>query len=150
MEDTGMLSDARAEVRAARDLAAARGEADLVQRLDHVLLALDPESLLTTTQAAEFLGIRSLNTLKVLVRVEGLRTVQHGNRMMIPLTELERVQHGARVRGLRASDRIHAEATDLGTQDGLTSDELTVLEMGRPGHLPWEGSAGRGDLREPA
>jgi hypothetical protein len=144
-----VLPDARAEIQAARNLAVARGDIDLVERLDKALTALDPDRLLTTTQAAEFLGIRSVNTLKVLVRVEGLRTVRHGNRMMIPLSELERIQHTPRLRGLHASDRIHAETSELGAPEGLTPDELAALETGRPGRLPWESADKRANLREP-
>jgi hypothetical protein len=57
--------------------------------------------------------------------------------MMIPLSELERIQDSTRVRGIRASDRIHAEAEILGAPDGLTQEELDALEEDRPGYLPW-------------
>ena len=137
-EEESMLTAAREEIRAARALAAARGETDVVQRLDQALAAMEPEQLLTTTQAAEFLGIRSINTLKVLARMEGLRTVQDGNRMMIQLADLERIQHSARVRGIQASDRIHAETDSLGAPDGLTEEELKMLDATRPGRPPWE------------
>jgi hypothetical protein len=133
-----MLVEVREDIRAARSLAEARGDVDVVQKLDQALAALAPERLLTTTQAAEFLGIRSINTLKVLVRLEGLRTERHGNRMMIPMSELERIQHGSRVKSIQASDRVFADVETLNVPDGLTEEELNALEAGRPGRLPWE------------
>ena len=136
-----MLAQAREEIRQARALAAARGEQDVVHLLDQALDAVAPERLLTTTEAAEYLGIRSVNTLKALARVEQLGTVQHGNRMMIPLSELERIQNNTRVRGIRASDQIHDGADAAYGTAGLTEAELEGLEAGRPGQLPWH----RGD-----
>lgn len=133
-----MLVEAREDIRAARSLAEARGDADVVQKLDQALAALAPERLLTTTQAAEFLGIRSINTLKVLVRLEDVRTERHGNRMMIPISELERIQHGSRVKSIHTSDRIFADVETPNVPDGLTEEELDALEAGRPGRLPWE------------
>ncbi|MGH2346008.1 MAG: helix-turn-helix domain-containing protein, partial [Chloroflexota bacterium] len=133
-----MLVEAREDIRAARSLAEARGDVDVVRKLDQALAALAPERLLTTTQAAEFLGIRSINTLKMLVRLEDLRTEHHGNRMMIPVSELERIQHGSRVKSIRASDRIFGQVEIPSLPDGLTDGELDALEAGRPGRLPWE------------
>jgi hypothetical protein len=133
-----MLVEAREDIRAARSLAEARGDTDVVRKLDHALAALAPERLLTTTEAAEFLGVRSINTLKVLVRMEDLRTERHGNRMMIPISELERIQHSSRVKSVRASDRMLAEVETVNLPNGLTEVELDVLEAGRPGRLPWE------------
>lgn len=95
-----------------------------------------PDQLLTTTEAAELLGIRSTTTLKLLARREGLAYERHGNRMMIPLRELERLQGSAIVRGIQESDRAHDATVDL---DGaLSEDELEALEAARPGTLPWE------------
>ena len=67
-----------------------------------------PHRLLTTSEVAEVLGIRSINTLKALVRVEGIETVLHGNRMMIPLSEVERLHDTARVRGIRVAECVRA------------------------------------------
>ncbi|MDQ2828529.1 MAG: helix-turn-helix domain-containing protein [Chloroflexota bacterium] len=97
---------------------------------------IQPDQLLTTAEAAELLGIRSMTTLKLLVRREGLAYERHGNHMMIPLRELERLQGSAIVRGIQESDRAHDATVDL---DGaLNEDELEALEAARPGTLPWE------------
>ena len=69
-----------------------------VSTLDSALDALDGERLLTTTEAASFLGIRSVNTLKLLLRAEGVPTVRRGNRTLVALGEVERLRGGARPR----------------------------------------------------
>jgi hypothetical protein len=116
---------------------AEQGHADeAAQLIEQALRGLE-ETLLTTTQAKEWLGIGSVNTLKLLVRRAGLRTEMHGNRMMIPLSELTRLQGSDELRGIYASDRLHAAAAGLGSEEGLTHDELERLDASRPGTLPW-------------
>lgn len=109
--------------------------------IEHALQELEPERLLTTTEAARVLGIRSVNTLKLLLRSEAVRTVARGNRTMIPLAEVERLQASERVRGIRASDRVHDAIDELGGRDGLSESELKELEAVRPGRLPWQAPA---------
>jgi hypothetical protein len=109
-----------------------------LDKLDHALQDLVPGRLLTTTEATEWLGIGSVNTLKLLVRRYGISYELHGNRMMIPLSELERLQESSAVRGIRVSDRMHDVTKDLGAVNGLTPEQMTDLELARPGRLPWE------------
>ena len=104
--------------------------------LDRALQGLDTDNLLTTTQAAAYLGLGSVNTVKALVRREGVPYTAHGNRMMIPVAALERLRDSAIVRGLRAADRAHETTADL---DGdLTAAERKALRAGRPGRAPWD------------
>lgn len=130
--------------RARKDALAARQELEngdperARELIDQVVGELSPDSLLTTNEAKDVLGIRSVNTLKALVRKAGLRTVMRGNRMMIPLSELEQIQESEMVRRIRASDRLHAESAELGSDDGLSEEELDALDAGRPGTLPWK------------
>lgn len=144
---SGVIGEAMNVTRLRDNLEAARarlreGDADgALDTLDHALRALDGERLLTTSEAARLLGIRSVNTLKLLVRTEQLRTVFHGNRMMIPLAEVERIQQSERVRGIRASDRMHDATAVLGGDEGLSEEQLSDLEAERPGRLPWEDAA---------
>ncbi len=115
----------------------ANGERDkALDALDRALEDVRPDRLLTTTEAAELLGIRSVNTVKALVRRAGLAYERRGNRMLIPLRELGRIQDSALVRGIQESDRAH-DAADWGG-DGLTAEQLEDLESARPGTLPWE------------
>lgn len=94
--------------------------------------------LLTTTEAADALGMRSVNTLKVLLRAENVATVKHGNRTMIPFGELVRLRGSERLRHLRHIDRLHDEIADLGSDEGMSEEQLDALEAGRPGTVPWE------------
>src|SRR5690348_3974055 len=104
----------------------AQGERDkALDALDRALEDVQPDRLLTTSEAAEMLGIRSVNTVKALVRREGLAYERHGNRMMIPLRELERIQGSQTVRGIQESDRAHD--ADWGG-DGLTEEQTEDLE----------------------
>jgi excisionase family DNA binding protein len=109
-----------------------------LDKLDRALKDLAPGRLLTTTEAAELLGIGSVNTLKLLVRHHGINYELHGNRMMIPLSDLEQLQKSSIVRGIRASDRMHNATKDLGAIDGLTPEQMEDLEASRPGRVPWE------------
>lgn len=140
-----MLAQAREDIRRARALAEARGEDDVVRLLDQALAGVSPEHLLTTTEAAAVLDVRSVNTLKALVRVEGLRTVQHGNRTMIPLSEVERIRDHGTVRGIRASDHTHDEAEDAFGDAGMSDADLETLEAARPGYLPWRAGPESGE-----
>lgn len=85
--------------------------------------------------------IRSVNTLKALCRHDDIKYVMRGNRMMIPLSEIERVQDSPVVQGIRASDRAHDRLEGFGG-DGLTEQEMEDLHASRPGVLPWERRSG--------
>lgn len=122
---------------------AQQGDLGAVQRAaDDALSQLGGDELLTTTEAALVLGIRSVNTLKLLVRRLKIPYVMHGNRMMIPLAEVERLQNEDEVGAVRASDRLHDESAGLGGDAGLNEGELADLERGRPGRLPWKTEGG--------
>ncbi len=126
----------REELRQARAYVEEGQTEQALDTLDRALQRLDADNLLTTTQAAAYLGLGSVNTVKALVRREGLHYTARGNRMMIPVAELERLRDSAVVRGLREADRAHEATIDL---DGdLTIDECDALRAGRPGHAPWE------------
>ena len=131
-----VLAELCDDLRKIQKLAAERGETDILALVDHALAEVEPEQLLTTTEVAKLLGIKSVNTVKVLARAQGLRTVQHGNRMMIPLSEIERVRTSQQVRRVQVAERIHDATADLGGD--LTQDDMDALEEARPGRLPWE------------
>ena len=137
------IADVRKDLEAIRAYAEAGDLSHVVQTVEQALYALDAPRLLTTTEAATLLGVRSVNTLKLLVRRSGLPYEAHGNRMMIPMSTLEQLQDSATVRGIRASDQAHDATSELGTEDGLTQAELDALEQARPGHLPWKTKTGR-------
>ncbi len=103
---------------------------------------VDDDTLVTTTQAAKLLGIGSINTIKSMIKhgeIIGARKV--GNRAMIPLGEIKRLQNTNVVRDLRAI----AHAMTLGALPGegddgtrMTQEQMEILEVGRPGNLPWK------------
>jgi hypothetical protein len=131
-----VIKELRKELNEARTAVQSGRQDDAVVHIDHILEDLSDERLLTTNQARELLGIGSVNTLKLLVKKTRLNVEYHGNRMMIPVGELERLQESALVHGIRTSDHLHAESAGLGGE-GLSPEELSLLEESRPGSLPW-------------
>ena len=111
---------------------------DALDKISATLRRLDRERLLTTRQAADLLGIRSVNTLKLLLRREQIPTVRRGNRTMVALGEVERLQDSERMRGIRASDAAHDATEELGVPGGLSPRQLEDLDAARPGTLPWK------------
>jgi Helix-turn-helix domain len=109
----------------------------VVSTAQQTLQALDAE-LVTTTQAAELLGIRSRNTVKALVKRFDLQYQKSGNRMMIPITELARIQDSSEVQAIREIDHLNDAVTGLDSDEPLSEDELEALRAGRPGREPWD------------
>ena len=133
------VTDLRKDLESIRASARAGDLSRIVQTVDHALRTLDPARLLTTTEAAGLLGIRSVNTLKLLVRQSGVPYELHGNRMMIPVSAIEQLQQSPVVRRIRASDQAHDAIDDaFGIAPGLTEQELRDLSAARPGRLPWQ------------
>ena len=66
------INDMRRELEAIQASAKAGDLEGVVQTVGRALHALDESRLLTTTEAADLLGIRSVNTLKLLVRRLGI------------------------------------------------------------------------------
>lgn len=110
---------------------------NVIQTAQRTLQALDAEHLLTTREAAQALGIRSVNTLKALVVRDGIPYRRVGNRMMLSLADVERLRDSTMMRGLCTAEALHDSIEDLGPHAGLSARELTDLEAARPGHLPW-------------
>ena len=129
------INDMRRELEAIQASAKARDLEGVVQTVDRALHALDESRLLTTTEAANMLGVRSVNTLKLLVRQLGIPYSRHGSRMMLALADIERLQDRIEVRGIRASDQAHDETQSLGSGE-LSREELDDLSSARLGKLP--------------
>lgn len=122
----------------ARDALRAGDATTSMRAIDRVLAALDDRTLLTTTEAASLLGVRSANTVKGWVRTGYLHGVQRGGRTMIPLAEVERIQDSDQVRRVQSDDALLAVSEPLGEDEGLNQEELDALSRSRHGTLPWQ------------
>jgi len=128
----------RQDLRVVIEQAEAGNAAEVVRTAQKALQELESDRLLTTTEAAEALGVRSINTVKLWCRNGFLASVQRGNRTMIPLAEIERVRESERVRAIRAADKLHDMSSEFGVAKGLSDEEMEQLSAARPGRLPWQ------------
>lgn len=114
---------------------------EIINTTQDALHSLNGGQLLTTREAASYLGIRSINTLKAIVIRNGIPYQRVGNRMMLSLAELERLKYDPLMRGLKASEALHDKSNIPGADEGLTDEEMHDLEETRPGQLPWKAQA---------
>ncbi len=105
--------------------------------LKRALREVDTRGLLSTTEAAEALGVRAITVVKWWVKIGYIHGVQHDGRTMILAAEIERIRDDDRVRAQRALSKPHEEIADFGG-DGLTDEEMEGLRATRPGRPPWE------------
>lgn len=107
--------------------------------LERVQEELAPNHLLTTREAANFLGIRSVNTLKALLRAEHVPTVKVGTHTRVSRDELERVLDTRRMQAIRDADRAWDQVDEVFGSADLSQEEMDTLTRSRPGTLPWHG-----------
>jgi hypothetical protein len=132
------LDRLRDGLKTARDHVLAGEATQAVAAIDQALEELAPPRLLTTTEAARMLGVRSVNTVKLWCRNGALDCCTLGNRVMVPLDEVERFQDDARVRDIRALRELHDAIPELASDDPMSEEELEILSASRPGRLPWK------------
>ncbi len=96
---------------------------------------MEPKRLLTTTEVAEALGVRSVNTVKGWCYTGYLCGVGRGSRIMIPLAEVERIQNSDQVRAIRASDAMHETSRDFFASSGLDDEQFLDRVFGGEGRL---------------
>src|SRR5881409_3158835 len=97
----------------------------------HEIDEADMRDLLTTAEAAQALGVRSVNTVKYWVKTNYLQGVKRGNRTLIPLSEIERIKSQDRVRMIQTSEQLQDATCLPGDDRPLTSDELVILQEAR-------------------
>jgi excisionase family DNA binding protein len=96
------------------------------------------DRLLTTTQAAQLLGIQSSNTIKNWVRSGYLNGVRRGARTLIPASEVARIREEDRVRRVRHTELLLDASAALGSEDSMTDEMLREISAERPGTPPWQ------------
>jgi hypothetical protein len=92
------------------------------------------EEWLTDEQATKWLGITDEYVLWLLVHYHGFRYKHRNGHMMIPLSELERMQDSSIVWDTRASGHAHERIGG----NYMTQEEMDELSAARPGRLPWK------------
>jgi len=128
----------RTDLERARQAARAGDMAAVLRELDQAAASLNADRLLTTTDAAHLLGIRSPNTVLAWCRTGYVRGVKRGGRTLIALSEIERIRDGDPVRASRAAEQMHDRAAPVGADQTMSDGEMEALHDARPGTLPWE------------
>jgi len=140
-----MIGEVRDELRKVRALAESGDLAGVLQGVERVLADLDSDRLVTSEEAATLLGLRAPSVLKVLLSRHGLRTEWQDDTLLLPLSEVARLETSAWVRRLRTLDRLHDSADAFESDEAMMQVELDAVEAGRPGRLPWVTQPGYGD-----
>jgi excisionase family DNA binding protein len=133
-----IVREVRDHIEAARTLIA---EGDTAEAQKHLALAarqLDPGAMLTTTEAAEMLGIRSKNTIKAMARRGQIAAAIVGTRYMIPMTEIIRLQDEPVIHELHTIQRDYARMAFPGSDDPISDEEMESMREGHAGTLPWQ------------
>lgn len=119
------------------DAAIARGDLDALRdEVARLRSLLRPERMLTTGEAGEMLGIRSVNTIKAMIAHGDLRGEKQGGRWLVPLSAVEEAGRSRRVQLVQAMERAADEIGDFGRE--MTEKEMEELHAARPGTYPWE------------
>lgn len=92
------------------------------------------EEWLTDEQATKWLGITDEYVLRLVIRRHGFRYERRDGHMMIPLSELQRMQDSRVVWETRDDDR----ALEAIGGNYMTPEEMEYLELGRVRRSPWE------------
>jgi excisionase family DNA binding protein len=119
--------------------------ADQLRQVTDVLRAAVPpvqeDVLITTTEAAQALGVRSVNTIKRWVREGLLEGYRRGGRVLVSRSSVEQMAHDSAVSRQRTYEQGLAAALapfDLG--DDTPAEDLDTLT--HRGRAPWATDAG--------
>lgn len=99
---------------------------------------LSPDRLLTTREAADLLGIRSVNTLKTLLHTARVPTVKVGTHTRIARRTIEQLRQDHRTAALRRTDEQWDKVDEAFGTEGMTQEEMDALSESRPGTPPWQ------------
>jgi hypothetical protein len=132
------ITTLRDNLRQARAQAEAGDTSAVIRTLDEALREIEPERLVTVEEAAILLRIQVVDVIKYWCRSGFLRCVRHDGLVAVPLSEIERIQGSGQVQAIRIADAYHDASSELGTEEGLSDEELQMLSETRPGRLPWQ------------
>lgn len=132
------LDTLRDDLISAREHALAGDTVTAVAEIDRALAELAPRRLLSPVEAAAALGIQSDLIVVLWCRSGFLACEATDGDPAIPVSEIERVMGNDEVEEMRASDRLHDMSAGLGSDEGMSEEELEDLTASRPGRLPWQ------------
>lgn len=132
------LNEVRSELLSAQEQLRAGNYEAVEESIAHALEGLEPARLLTISEAAGLLGLRNVNTVELWHRNGFLHGVERNRRVLIPVSEVERVLDSERVRALRRSAELHDLIGELGGETDLTDAELALLGRSPPDPQPWD------------
>lgn len=133
-----IVNDVRDHVEAARKLIDVGDMEDAKRHLGIAAEQLELGRMLTTTEAADLLGIRSKNTIKAMVRRGQIAATMVGARHMIPMTEIVRLQAGPMIAELQTIERDYRDMAFPGSDDPVSDEEMESIREDRVGTLPWQ------------
>lgn len=126
-----IVRDVRDHIEAARRLIDEGDAAEAQKHLSVAARQLDPDTMLTTTEAADLLGIRSKNTIKAMARRGQIAAALRGNRYMIPMTEIIRLQDAPVIHDLHAIQRDYTRMAFPGSDDPVSDEEMVAMSSKR-------------------
>lgn len=116
----------RDELISAREHALAGDTETAVAELDRALAELAPRRLLSPIESAAALGIQSDLMVVLWCRSGFLAGEPTDGDPSIPVFEIERVMESDEVKDMRASDRLHDLSSALGSDEGMSDEELEI------------------------
>lgn len=116
-----------------------RGEKSVAKRIEHEVAVLraqaSPPKLMTTGEAAEALGVRSINTIKRWAQDGKLEGYRRGGRVLVSARSVAAMAEGPLVAREQAFERELDEAHAPFGFDGAETPELGATWEGRK---PWK------------
>jgi excisionase family DNA binding protein len=120
------------------------GQSELARRVRQVAEDLrqedqpDTHELITTGEAAEILGVRSINTVKRWVREGALEGFRRGSRILVSRASVQRMVDAPAVAAQHAREREMDALLETFEPSGAKQIEVPPSAAGWVGHKPWE------------
>jgi excisionase family DNA binding protein len=128
-----------------------QGQPELVEALDRVRAEMErllsqaapaPQEMLTTTEAAALLGVRSINTIKRWASEGRLEGSRRGSRVVVSRHSVEQMRQNAALGRQRAYEQDLAEALAPFSATAADADDVAALTgQAHQGRKPWAARA---------